>query len=1010
MLSRLRQFVRVGVLLGGGGLCLPLTAGGTPVSSPAPFLIRSWQTDQGLPNNTINAIAQTRDGYLWMGTDNGLVRFDGVRCKGFGLQDGLGSLHISALLEDSRGDLWIGTAGGGLSRLANGSIETFTVTDGLVGNSIHALLEAPNGEVWAGSPTGLSCWRNGRFETVAGNLGSIYVFGMAKDRRGNIWAATLHNGLLRFQDGKVSTMPVPDGTAAFNPFCVLVDRNDRVWVGLREKYVACYDAGNWTRYGTNDGLPEIAPTRLAQTPDGGIWVALLNGGLHYLQDGKFSGVRIQDGLTDSAILSLFSDSHFLWVGTQAGGLCRLGPIMLSVYHALEDSSESTARSLAQTKDGELWLGTLGHGLYRWHGGAIQPMLGRPISDHLNVEAVLAGRDRSLWWGAGPVLYQWRDGKLLFSFAEGWLVGDRVWSLCEDRTEGMWVGTYNGQLQFLKQGKFTPVGGLPARPVTALAQETDGTLWIGTLGGGLARLQNDKLTIFTTRDGLRGNLIRALWLDSEGTLWIGIAGGGLVRRSKGEFFSFTSHQGLIDDTVLQIVEDDDDSLWLGCNRGICRVHKRMLNEVAEGRTAIVPAFVIGRSDGMPSESCVGNFGAALKTHDGRICFLTAKGIVFIDPRSQTKKEVPPVVLLEDILVNGRALADAPQKKHPKDEGFKISPGRRSFEFHYTGVNFDAPERIRFKHQLEGLDSDWIDAGHVRVAHYSSVPPGRYRFLVQASNGNEIWRSNVAEQFFIVLPHFWQTAWFRVLAAALILGGGGLSIRFVELRRYRSRLKRLEQERALGRERERIARDLHDELGSSLTYISMSVSDLGRACGPDAEALRVRLEKMSHFAVRTARSLDEIVWAVNPKNDSLRSLVEYLTQLVRELFEDTNIRCRFHISESLPQLPLPPEIRHNVFLAVKEALNNTLKHAHASEVLLGASMVGRQIEFVVQDNGAGFDPPSTETDGERNGLDNMRQRIESFGGRFALETKPGAGTRITLALDCPAGHEPERTPPS
>lgn len=999
MSFRPHLFVMACLLMLAGAV--PPPAGAQEAANPAsPFLIRSWQTDQGLPNNTVNAITQTRDGYLWLGTDNGLVRFDGVQSRVLGLTEGLSSLQISALLEDHQGALWVGTTGGGLNRLFHGHIENFTSKDGLAGNSIQTLLEATNGDIWVATSTGLSCRRNGRFEVIGQNLGLVYD--LARDRRGNIWVATLHHGLGCFQNGNFSTNNRPVSVRDFNPRCLLVDRQDRLWVGAREKCIYCYENGNWTRYGTNEGFPEIVLNRLAQTAEGSVWAASLNEGVYYLQNGRFNALRMQDGLPDDAVLSLYADAQFLWAGSQSGGLSRIGPKRLSVYHALDGFSECQLRSLTETTNGDLWVGTYGQGIYRRPAGAtvLAEMVDKPFQDHAIVEAMLGTADGSLWWGAGPVLYQWRDGQVQFKFGEGVLAGDRIWCLCEAPGAGMWVGTYNGQLLHLDQGKVTTLKGLSGRPVTSLAWAKDGTLWIGSLGGGLGRWQNGQLTTLTMKDGLHSNLIRALRLDSDGTLWIGMDGGGLARWSHERLVSFTSRAGLIDDTILQILDDDNGSLWLGSNRGIYRVYKRVLNDVAEGRVAGVHTLVFGRSDGMPTEACVGNFGAALKTHDGQLCFSTAKGIVVIDPRHQANNAAPPAVLMEDVYLDGRGLAALPAGTDQQ-----VPPGRHSFEFHYTALSFDAPEKIQFKYQLIGLDSHWIEAGNIRVAHYGYVPPGRYRFRVLAGNGNGQWNETGAETAFTVLPYFWQMAWFELLLALAILGLLAGGIRYVERRRYRARLKRLEQERAMTTERERIACDLHDELGSSLNYISMSVSDLGRSRGGDAEQLKARLEKVSAFAVRTARSLDEIVWAVNPQNDSLRSLVEYLTQLARELFEDTGIRCRFLIQADLPALPLPPEMRHHLFLTVKEALNNALKHAHATEIVLGATTAGRQMEIFIQDNGAGFEAAAVTAGSERNGLKNMRRRIEKLGGRLTVETKPGGGTTIRLTVSYPTGYKPE-----
>jgi len=990
------------------GLLASLSAAAQEISnSPAaPFLIRTWQGEQGLPNNTVNAITQTRDGYLWLGTDEGLARFDGVHCRVFGLRDGLKNLQISALLEDRQGGLWIGTSGGGIGRMVRGQIRTYTVKDGLAGNSISSFVEATNGDVWIGTHTGLSRWRDGTFEPLAKELGPILVFDLAKDRRGDIWAATLHNGLLCFHDGQFVVAMAPVSSLTNNPRCVLVDSHDRVWVGLREKKILCRENSIWTHYGTNEGFPEVVTYHLAETASGAIWAGSWNEGLYCFQNGRFNALQKKDGLSDAAVLSLFSGrEQFLWVGTQSGGLNRIGPKKLSVDHLMQASSECQLRSLVQTTNGELWVGTYGQGLYRWRGAQAGQLLEDPFRRHLLVEAVLAGRDGSLWWGAGPSLYQWKNGRLISFFSDPpWLFGDRVWSLCEDRDAGIWVGTYNGQFGLLKQGSFTPVQGFAGKPVTALTQAPDGTLWVGSLGGGLARLQNGILTVFSTKEGLQSDLIRALLLDADGALWIGTDGGGLNRWSHGRMAGFTMQQGLPDDVILQILEDDDGCLWLGCNHGISRVLKRTLDEVADGKSTAVHPLNFGILDGMASEQCVGNFGAALKTKTGQLCFATAKGIVVIDPHQNKIVPFSPTVLLEAVLVDKQEVkntasagSDLAGDSSP-DSTVSIPPGRHSFEFHYTGIGFDAPEKIQFRYWLEGLDTGWTEAGAARVARYSSLPPGPYRFRVQAGNLNGRWNNSEVGLAFVVRAYFWQTPWFMVLAALVLVGMLAAGIRLVERRRYRARLNRMQQEQAMERERMRIARDLHDELGSSLTQISM-LCDLGPSAASGGERLKKlekRVQTISTVSIHTVRSLDEIVWAVNPRNDSLRSLVLYLTEFARELLEDTDIDCRFLIAEDLPQASLPPDLRHNIFLAVKEALHNALKHSRATKVTLGAKAVGRQVEISLQDNGAGFDLATVRAG---NGLANMRQRIEALGGRFVVETNPGQGTTVRLTVNCP-----------
>jgi signal transduction histidine kinase/ligand-binding sensor domain-containing protein len=997
----------------GIGFCFCAAAQTNFELSEKTFYIRAWQNEQGLPNNTVRAITQTHDGYLWLGTDAGLARFDGVRSRLFGLADGLKNLQVTALLEDRGGMLWIGTGGGGLARMAQGGgIKTYNVSDGLAGDSISSFVEAANGDIWVGTHTGLSRWHDGRFEPVAKELGTLMVFDMAKDRQGDILAATLHHGLLRFHDGQYSVADVETGTITNNPRCVLVDSHDRVWVGLREKRVLCCEHGIWTDYGTNRGFPAVVAYHMAEASDGTIWIGSWNDGLYYFQSGRFNALQKKDGLSDNAILSFFlGRDKFLWVGTQSGGLNRIGAGNLSVDHVMENSSECQLRSLAQTSSGEFWVGTYGQGLYRWHENQSKSFVGEPTRSHLLVEAVMAGRDGSLWWGAATALYQWKDGRIITHFSgndEPWLNGDHILCLCEDRADGIWIGTFNGKVGFLKQGVVSYLKGLSGKPVTALVQEPDGTLWIGSLGAGLGRFHDGKLTVLTTKDGLQSDLIRCLLLESDGTLWIGTDGGGLNRWSNGRMVGFSKREGLQDDIILQILADDDGCLWLGCNQGIYRITKHSLNDVANGRSVPLRPLKFGISEGMPSEQCVGNFGAALKTQSGRLWFATTAGIVVIDPRRQTPVAALPIALIEEARVDKQKTRNIllDSLVHATDDAqnsiLTIPPGNHSLEIDFTGIGFAAPEKIRFRYRLEELDPGWTEAGEIRVARYSYIPPGNYRFRVQAGYPDKPWNETGAGMAIIAQPNFWQTHWFKVLLAFVILSLIAGGVRLIERRRYRMRLKRIQHERAMENERIRIARDLHDELGSQLTHISM-MSDLGQPeanAGTRLEKLEKRVQSISKVSVKTVRSLDEIVWAVNPRNDTLRSLTEYLTQFAREILEDSKVNCRFQIADNLPDAPLPPELRHSLYLVVREAMTNALKYSLATQISLGVKTEGRQLEIFLQDNGVGFNPATVQACKKRNGLENMRQRIEALGGKFFIETQLGRGTIIRLRVNCPA----------
>jgi signal transduction histidine kinase len=392
------------------------------------------------------------------------------------------------------------------------------------------------------------------------------------------------------------------------------------------------------------------------------------------------------------------------------------------------------------------------------------------------------------------------------------------------------------------------------------------------------------------------------------------------------------------------------------------------------------------------------------------FSTLKGVVVVNPKKDAAEAAAPTVLLEEVLVDGSpSEANQPINiRGTKMPGLQIPPGKHRLELHYTGPSFDAPERLRFRYLMEGLDPGWVEAGTERSAVYNYVPPGGYRFRVTASNGDGAWNESGAEISLSVSPFFWQTWWFTSLSALAVVSLVGGVFRYLGKRKLQRRLAQVEQERALERERARIARDLHDDLGSSLARISR-LSGLVKADKENPAQVETHAGKIFDSADETVRALEEIVWAVRPGSDTLQSLVEYIAHFANELFDGNSTRCRLDLPHDLPALPLAPDVRHNIFLIVKEALTNTLKHSQAHEVRVQAKAAGNAIEIAVEDDGKGFVPQEKPSSDKRNGLVNMAQRAESIGGKLDLSSIPGRGTTVRFNLDLRNG-ETSRHPPS
>lgn len=971
----------------------------------AQFVARNWQVSDGLPHNSVNAILQTRDGYLWLATSDGLARFDGLHFTVFGLRDGLPSLQVTCLFEDRAGALWIGT-GLGLCRLQDGRFTIWNIEKGLAGNEVTSLAEDSEGNLWVGTVTGLSRGRDGKFTTLgkAEGLEDRRVRALVAKPGGGVWASMFYQGLLEWTGAAFANVPKPPWVSNAPPVCLLLDRQQNLWAGLARGFIWKKSGTNWQQFGRADGLPGNGVLNLAEDTEGNIWAALGNGGSVSLARDE-EGARWQTAVADlDSSISVCPDrEQNIWVGSRARGLTRLRNRKVSVLRIMRDEVEALPRSLAESSDGSLWVGTSSRGLFRVRSGVVDPFLREPpVQGFPYVSAVVNTRDDSVWWGAGPALFQWRSNSLASAYAtefRSWLREDRIRALCEDPTNGLWIGTQNGQLRLLRDGSFVAfTNAQPGAAINALLQSPDGSLLVGTYGKGVLVVRDGELVPEARIELPENVFVLALHRDADGVLWIGTEGGGLGRYENGRLAMITSRNGLINDTVVQILEDDSGQLWLGTFRGILRVSKSELKKIAEGKSSFVHPMILNQSDGAPSEQCMRGFHAALKTRDGRLHFSTDHGIVMVSPAQAWTNSLPPAVRFERMVVDGVAPHQRIQwtgdDEHRSDAAapLRIAPGSRRLEFHYTGLSLSEPESVRFRYRIEGLDNQWIEAGLERKALYPLLPAGEYRFQVTACDNSGIWNEQGASLSFVVLPFFWQTWWFRVAALAGVIVLVTAVVRYASFRRLRRRLQMLEQETAVQKDRARIAKDLHDDLGANLSHIA-TLSELAQTDLAKPAQAREHIDQIFRTARTVTRSLDEIVWAVNPRNDSLDRFAAHLCAYAPEFLRTAGISCRLDVPIELPNTPLPSNVRHHLYLAFKESLHNVVKHAGATEAWVRLSLAADELTLVIEDNGRGFQSNDSGAPGE-DGLTNLRQRMAEIGGRFEQRSEPGQGTRITL----------------
>ena len=488
----------------------------------------------------------------------------------------------------------------------------------------------------------------------------------------------------------------------------------------------------------------------------------------------------------------------------------------------------------------------------------------------------------------------------------------VGALLKARDGSMLIGTSDGLMRYADE----QTNWLACKPevvspdVRAICEAADGTIWFGMSGGGLGCLKDHKLRQFRQADGLSSDFVQCLHLETNGDLWIGTFGGGLNRLKDGHFATVSREQGLPADVICAIEDDGRGFYWMSSHNGIIRVNQAELNRCAEEKTNRLNCLTYGLNDGLPSLECSGGFQpSACRTDDGCLWFPTSKGLVGIDPDGVRTNHLPPPVVIEEVRVDEQPVALPVDPAQP----LVIAPGRHRLEFNYSGLSFVAPEKVRFKYRLESLDQDWVDAGTKRVANYSYIPPGQYAFMVSACNNDGVWSETGASLAFSVRT-FWQTWEFRIVAwlGAMVLAG--ISVLLATRRRMRRKLELLEREQALERERTRIAKDIHDDLGASLTRISM-LRQTARGSTEDLANTTRLLDQIFLTARESTRAMADIVWAVNPSHDTLDSLAAYLQKFAQNFLRDANVRCRINMPLELPLWPLTAEIRHNLLLAFK-----------------------------------------------------------------------------------------------
>jgi signal transduction histidine kinase/ligand-binding sensor domain-containing protein len=997
-----------------------------PAEVAREFEQRSWRRQDGLPDDRVWAICQTRDGYIWVGTARGLARFDGAR---FTVFDHVNTPELTnddcrGVVVDRDGSIWVGTMGGLFrqegNRFVRCPVDKAAPADFRLGlwpsrsrgvwaglgplvlkadpGSSRMFLQADEAHVPAGSEF--------RVFDEEGDGGQVWVCGSAGivrlDTKTEQYERMLTNSPFSHQFA-VAGWRGPAGER-----WVLFAEDTQTGGARAKAWLACIQNGVLTRvpvFERPDCLVAGRGSFLVGDEHGALWMPDFENWIHRYQNGKTQRLPVP-GLPKGDVVScVFPDREGnLWLGTGDSGLQCWTRRKVSSYTSVSGLPHDNTWSILEGKDGSVWIGTDG-GVSRFKDGSFSNYTQSARAALNDVRALAEDKDGTVWVGTMRSIERIRDGEVYPSNLPGEWVESKVRALHAGRDGAVWIGTVRGLTCVRDSGtvKYTRADGLGSDEVRAILEARSGDVWAGTMGGGLSQLRAGRWLTLSTSNGLSDNNVWALHEDAESVLWIGTEN-GLNRLENGRVFSFNVDQGLPVGLVNCIVEDDFGRLWIGHNRGVYWVWRKDLNLVAAGRTNSVPAVEYGLSDGLPSLDVNGqkSYPAACKTRDGRLWFPTSAGVPVFDPSLAAFDGVSPIAVVEEVRANGKLVySNRPQPGTPASLSLSPSPAASALrlppgsagvlEFRFTANTFPSSDKASFRYRLAGLSADWIDLETKREAFFTDLRPGDYRFEVVARSHHGVWQPQGQELAFRIEPFLHQAWWFYPVCGLGFAGLVGLAVvwRLGELRR----IHRLERENALNEQRRAIARDIHDELGASLTRITHLSNDV-QASLTQPEKAEAQARHIERIAGEAVDSIGGLVWANNPEYDTLEDLLAYVREYAATYFAESAVELRLEFPEFVPALPVTGLCRRHLVMIVKEALQNVSKHAGASQVEMRVSVAGNELELEVSDNGQGLAGDLTKSNG--NGLSNMRQRVAELGGGIEIHSSPGQGTKIRVRV--------------
>ena len=944
---------------------------------------RTWSMRDGLPEQVVQAFAQTRDRYVWIGTTGGLLRFDGASFTLYNRENtpAFSDDNIFCLTVSRDNTLWIGSEGGGLVRYRDGVFHSFTNKDGLTNSFVRSIQQDRAGTIWVGTDNGLFQVDGDRLERIDGDerIPVVAVHALFEDKDGGMWVGG--SRILRIYGNQVREFHF-SGEASQNRVKSIFQTGDGdIWVGtvsaLHRMHNCC--SGRFAV------VREVSGTvrTLRETSDRILWIGTIGHGLYAYYNGRFASMSTPQDLPSNTILNLFEDAEQnIWVGTQAGML-RLSNTAVKTV-SLPDSSDSDAETVYEDRDGTVWIAAVHVFRYR-NGKAV--LYHFPGIHGVRIRNVFRDREGALWIGTeGQGTYrQTHRGLVHYSTASG-LVNNFVRAFLQASDGSIWIGTDEGVSRWTPKGfkNYQVRDGLCYFSIRSLLEDRDGNIWIGT-DRGVSLLHDGKFQDHPVVGSLQQEKVWAMHQDTDGGLWFGTRTGGLFRWRSGKLSHFTTSSGLPSNSIYELVEDPKGTLWISGPTGVSEVNRRELDAAADDPTHRIKVTLYGISEGLEAiQMCGGEKPAGLLASNGEVWFPSSRGPMRIRIDQAGPSEIAPAVI-DEVTVDGLQTSPAQQ--------LQLRPDTGRLEIHYGVVQLRSQERVLFRYKLDGFDRDWSRATAERVTHYTNLPAGRYKFLVAAFEMNN--PEHIAETSLDIVqqPHFYETIWFLTLCT-LSLAAAAWSVHKFRVGQLRARFQ------AVLNERTRLAREMHDTLIQGCVSVS-ALLEAYLSLGP--EEVDTRQNLMEYACTQLRATVDEArgaVWNLRQKPASVTLIGPSLHSISEQIHREFGIPVECTISEE--SFELPKDTVHELLMVVREALYNAVRHGHPHKVDITVRFDRHQCELRITDDGIGFDPGALSSlQVGHYGVVGMQERIQRIGGRFVVNSSPGAGTEVLIHVPGDSG---------